>query len=68
MPEKPSGRDAETQRAADQRDDQPTKQSGSELAHGQPPNPEPAAGPRDPEFTQNTVPDSSPDDPKRRAG
>jgi len=63
-----SGREAETQPSADQRHDKPTKETGDEMAHGQPPNPEPAEGPRDPQYTRDTVSDSTTDDQKRRAG
>jgi len=62
MTENRSGREAETQPNADQLDEQPTKQTGDEMAHGQPPNPEPAEGPRDPAYTQDTISATPPDE------
>ena len=68
MTENRAGREAETQKSADQRGDQPTKQSGDEIAHNQPPNPEPAEGPRDPEYTRDTWPQTNSGDQKKRTG
>jgi len=68
MTENRAGREAETQKSADKRDDQLTKQSGDEIAHNQPPNPEPAEGPRDPEYTRDTVPQTNSGDQEKRTG
>jgi hypothetical protein len=67
MTENRAGREAETQKSTDQRTEQPTKQSGDELAHNQPPNPEPAEGPRDPDYTGDTYPQTKTGDQEQRA-
>jgi hypothetical protein len=66
MTENRSGHGSGTQRPADQRHEKPTKQSGDEMAHNQPPNPVPAEGPRDPEFTRDTYPQSVSEDQETR--
>ena len=68
MTENRAGRQAETQKSADQRQQQPTKQSGDEMAHNHPPNPEPVEGPRDSDFTEDTYPQSESGDQEKRAG
>jgi hypothetical protein len=68
MTENRAGRETETRKSADQRGDLPTKQSGDEIARSQPPNPEPAEGPRDPEYTGDTWPQAESEDRKQRAG
>jgi hypothetical protein len=68
MTENRAGREAETQRSADQRGNEPTWQTGDEIAHSQPPNPEPAEGPRDPEYTGDTFPQTESGHTKQRAG
>lgn len=65
MTESRSGREAETKEGADQRREQPTEQTGDEMAHNQPPNPEPAEGPRDPAFTDDTYPQSESGDQEK---
>ena len=65
MEENRSGRLAETQAIEDLNDEgcAPGKgTSGTEQAHDLPPNPEPAEGPRDKRFTEDTLPYASSED------
>lgn len=67
MVESRSGREAETQSAedlSDERNESTDGASGTQGAHGLPPNPEPAEGPRDKRFTEDTLPEASGDDQK----
>jgi hypothetical protein len=64
MTETRSGRKTETEEASGGRQGETGsgEMTGTKVAHDLPPNPEPAEGPRDKAFTQETVSDASADD------